>query len=80
VPVACVVHHDVEAAEVLVRLLYGGEVGLAVGDVQLDRQHGVAVVATRSSRVEVSRAVAATLSPRSRAAMAIPGRTRVMYQ
>ena len=42
-PVACVVHHDVEAAEVLVRLLYGGEVGLAVGDVQLDRQHGVAV-------------------------------------
>ena len=43
VPVACVVHHDVEAAEVLVRLLYGGEVGLAVGHVQLDRQHGVAV-------------------------------------
>ena len=33
--VAGVVHHDVEAAEVVVGLLDGGEVGVVVGDVEL---------------------------------------------
>ncbi len=43
VAVAGVVDDDVEPAEVVVGLLDGGEVGVAVGDVQLDRQQRVAV-------------------------------------
>ena len=42
--VARVVDHDVQPAEVLVRLGDGCEVGLAVGHVELQRQHGVAVL------------------------------------
>ena len=44
VAVAGVVDDDVEPAEVVVRLLDGGEVGVAVGDVELDRQQRVAVL------------------------------------
>jgi hypothetical protein len=43
VPVACVVDHDVQPAEVVVSLLDRGEVRIAVGHVQLDRQQRVAV-------------------------------------
>ena len=69
--VAGVVDHDVEAAEVLVGLLDGGEGRGAVGDVEL-RSAGRASPygSTRSSRLLVSRAVAATESPRSSAAIA----------
>ena len=42
--VAGVVDDDVEAAEVVVGLLDGGEVGVAVGHVELDRQQRVAVL------------------------------------
>ena len=42
--VAGVVDDDVEPAEVLVRLRDGGEVGVAVGDVELERQQPVAVL------------------------------------
>ena len=42
-PVARVVDDDVEPPEMVVRLLDGREVGLAVGDVQTDRQDRVAV-------------------------------------
>ena len=44
VAVAGVVDDDVQAAEVVVRLLDGGEVGVAVGDVELDRQQRFAVL------------------------------------
>jgi hypothetical protein len=44
VPVAGVVDDDVEAPEVVVGLLDGGEVGVAVGDVEPDRQQRVAVL------------------------------------
>ena len=43
-PVAGVVDDDVEPAEVVVRLLDRGEVGVAVGHVELDRQQRVAVL------------------------------------
>ena len=70
-PVAGVVHHDVQPPEVLVRLLHRGEIGVAVGDVQPDRQDRVAVLARRDRRgCAMSRAVAATVSPRSSAAIA----------
>ena len=42
--VAGVVDHDVEPAEVVVGLLDRGEVGVAVGDVERDRQQRVAVL------------------------------------
>jgi hypothetical protein len=44
VAVAGVVDDDVQAAEVVVRLLDGGEGGVAVGDVELDRQQRFAVL------------------------------------
>ncbi len=44
VAVAGVVDDDVEPAEVVVRLLDRGEVRVAVGDVELDRQQRVAVL------------------------------------
>ncbi len=44
VAVAGVVDDDVEPPEVLVRLLDGGEVRVAVGDVELNRQQRVAVL------------------------------------
>ena len=43
VPVACVVDHDVQPAEVVVGLPDRGEVRVAVGHVELDRQQRVAV-------------------------------------
>ena len=43
VAVAGVVDDDVEPAEAIVRLLHGGEVRVAVGDVEGDRQDRVAV-------------------------------------
>ena len=49
-PVAGVVDDDVEPAEVLVRLRDGGEVGRAVGDVERERQHRVAVLLRRGRR------------------------------
>ena len=69
VPVAGVVDHDVQPAEVVVRGLTA-EVGVPVGDVQRDRQQRVAVLLRQVGQVSVLRAVAATLSPRSRAAIA----------
>ena len=69
--VAGVVDDDVEPAEVVVGLLDRGEVGVAVGHVERDRQQRVAVLRRRGRRAStVSRAVAATLSPRSSAAIA----------
>jgi hypothetical protein len=59
---------DVELAEVLGGLPDGGEVGVAVGDVELNRQKGVAVVLDETVRSSRLRAVPATLSPHSRAA------------
>ncbi len=44
VAVAGVVDDDVEPAEVVVGLLDGGEVGVAIGHVELDRQQRVAVL------------------------------------
>jgi hypothetical protein len=44
VPVAGVVDHDVESAEPVVRSLDGGEVGGAIGDVELQREEPVAVL------------------------------------
>ncbi|MBT2232273.1 hypothetical protein [Nonomuraea sp. NEAU-A123] len=44
------------------------ERGVAVGDVQFDRQDGVPHASTRGASAFRSRAVAATESPRSRAA------------
>ena len=67
VAVAGVVDDDVEPSEVVVRLLDRGEVRVAVGHVELNRQKRVAELRGRSSSVAVLRAVAATLSPRSRA-------------
>ena len=43
-PVAGVVDNDVELAEVLGGLPDGVEVGVAVGNVELNRQEGVAVI------------------------------------
>ncbi len=70
VPVAGVVDDDVQPPEALVGTLDGGEIGVAVGDVERDRQDRVAVLGDQVVELAMSRAVAATWSPRSRAAIA----------
>ena len=53
----------------IVRLLDRREVRVPIGDVQTNRQQRVAVLVDQSSSDAVLRAVAATLSPRSSAAI-----------
>lgn len=66
--VAGVVDDDVERSERLVRGLHGGGDLVAVGDVELEGSTASPYCSTRSFRVSVLRAVAATLSPRWSAA------------
>ena len=40
---ASIVHDDIESTEMIVRLFHGGEVGLAVIHVELQRQDAVAI-------------------------------------
>lgn len=71
--VARIVDDDVDRPERLVRGLHRSVHPVAVGDVEPEREDGVAVVLDQVSQsVCVLRAVVATLSPRSRAAKSRP--------
>ena len=70
VAVAGIVDDHVEPVEVLRGRLHGVKAGVAVGDVEPDRQHDILVPLREILECLGSRAVAATLSPRSRAASA----------
>ncbi len=79
VAVAGVVDDDVEPPEVIVRLLDRGEVGVAVGHVELDRQQRVAVlrgqIVERRGVAGGGRDLVAALERRDRP---LAARTRVM--
>ena len=61
---------DVQVPEVVMGLPDSGEVRVAIRDIEPDRQEGVAVFLRHVVGCRVSRAVAATLPPRSTATIA----------
>ena len=67
-PVAGVVDDHVERTELAVRPGHGGERGVAVGDVEFDRQDGITPRSASGASALTSRAVATTESPRLSAA------------